>query len=31
MIFLKFPDYVGSQSLTAEHLKMVAAANEEVY
>ena len=29
--FLKFPGYVGSQSLTAEHFKMVAAANEEVY
>ena len=31
MIFLKFSSYVGSQSLTAEHFKMVAAANEEVY
>ena len=31
MIFLKFPGYVGSQSLIAEHFQMVAAANEEVY
>ena len=29
MIFQKFPDFVGSQSVTAEHFKMVAAANEE--
>ena len=31
MIFLKFPGYDGSQSLTAEHFKMVDVAHEEVY
>ena len=31
MFFQKFPGFVGSQSLTAEHFKIVAAANEEVY